>query len=205
MEKNSQTMTKRKQQSIDTRQKIINAADKCFTKKGMGHTQIKDICREAGVSIGTFYHYFENKDDLILKRFWEFDEPYTELKDSDFAKEDAIQNLVDFSLYFARDTSNKKTKKATIEYLKARLGVTIEVLRPVNRPYFKILCRIIKDGQNKKQLRTDMSPEEMGDMIMIITRGYTFDWANMDGDYNLKEKMEKQLPIIYSSLRYNTK
>lgn len=200
MKNNIDKMGKREKQSIDTRKRIIDAGDKVFAKKGMSNTQIKDICKEAGVSIGTFYHYFENKDDLILKRFWEFDEPYTKLSDRDFATEDAIQNLVDFSLYFARESFNSKNKKVTIEYLKARLGVTIEVLKPKNRPYFKVLCRIIRVGQDNNQICKDMTPEEIADLVMIITRGYTFDWANMDGEYDLKEKMEKQLPIIYSSL-----
>lgn len=48
-----------------------------------------------------------------------------------------------------------------------------------------------------------MPPEEIADLVMIITRGYSFDWANMNGDYDLKEKMEAQLPIIYSSLLTN--
>lgn len=200
MEKPNYEESKRKKQSIDTKQKIIDAGDRVFAKKGMSNTQIKDICLEAGVSIGTFYHYFENKDDLILKRFWVFDEPYTKLTDADFSKEDAITNLVDFSLYFARDSFNSRNKKITIEYLKARLGVTIRVLRPENRPYFNILCRIILVGQNKNQIRTDMTPEEIGNLVMIITRGYTFDWANMNGDYDLKKKMENHLPIVYRSL-----
>lgn len=200
MKENINKMNKREIQSIETRKKIIAAGDKAFAKKGMSNTQIKDICDEAGVSIGTFYHYFENKDDLIVKRFWEFDEPYTKLSDTDFATEDAIKNIVDFSLYFAREAFNKGKKDAMIEYLKARVGVTIKVLRPKNRPYFKILCRIIIKGQESNQIRKDMTPEEIGDLVMIITRGYTFDWANMNGDYDLQKKMETQLPIIYSSL-----
>lgn len=200
MGKQINEVNKRKKQSYDTRQRIIDAGDKVFAKKGMSNTQIKDICFEAGVSIGTFYHYFENKDDLIVKRFWVFDEPYTKLADIDFSKENAIENLVDFSLYFARDAFDPKKQKATIEYLKARLGVTIEMLRPENRPYFEILCRIISTGQSKGQIRKDMTPEEMGNLVMIITRGYAFDWAGMDGDYDLKKKMETHLPIVYSSL-----
>ena len=200
MDINKSNLTKRQKQSINTRRKIIKAGDIVFARKGMDKTQIKDICKEADISIGTFYHYFKNQDDLIVSRFWEFDKPYTKLTDDDFASKDALKNLVEFSLYFARESFREKNKKATIEYLKARLSVTIEVLRPQNRPYFKILCRIIKVGQDTNQVRKDLTPENIGDIIMIITRGYTFDWANVDGNYNLKKKMETELPIVYSFL-----
>lgn len=193
--------TKRELQSIATRERILESADKVFADKGMNNVQIKDICNEANISVGTFYHYFENKDDLIITKFWEFDEIYTQIPRDYFSKSDSIENLVDFSCFFARDTFVNKTKRKAVEYLKARLSVTIESLQPRNRPYFPILLHIIEEGQINGQIRKDMSKEEIGDLIMVITRGYAFDWASKDGSYDLKEMMENNLPIVFSSLR----
>jgi AcrR family transcriptional regulator len=43
---------------------IVRAARKLFLKKGYHDTTIRDICRESGLSNGTLYFYFENKDAL---------------------------------------------------------------------------------------------------------------------------------------------
>ena len=43
---------------------IVRAARKLFLKKGYHATTIRDICRESGLSNGTLYFYFENKDAL---------------------------------------------------------------------------------------------------------------------------------------------
>lgn len=43
---------------------IVRAARKLFLKKGYQGTTIRDICRESGLSNGTLYFYFENKDAL---------------------------------------------------------------------------------------------------------------------------------------------
>lgn len=43
---------------------IVRTARKLFLKKGYHGTSIRDICRESGLSNGTLYFYFENKDAL---------------------------------------------------------------------------------------------------------------------------------------------
>jgi AcrR family transcriptional regulator len=45
---------------------IISAGVKIFSKKGFYKTKIKDITDELGLSIGTFYIYFKNKEELFL-------------------------------------------------------------------------------------------------------------------------------------------
>ena len=46
-------------------QEILAAAQRCFARNGFHSTTIVDIVRESGVSQGTFYLYFETKDDVI--------------------------------------------------------------------------------------------------------------------------------------------
>jgi len=47
------------------RQEILGAALRCFARNGFHSTTITDVVRESGVSQGTFYLYFETKDDVI--------------------------------------------------------------------------------------------------------------------------------------------
>lgn len=48
------------------RQEIIAAAVKVFSKRGYYRTTIQDIVQIAGISISTFYLYFENKRELFV-------------------------------------------------------------------------------------------------------------------------------------------
>ncbi|GCC10967.1 putative HTH-type transcriptional regulator YttP [archaeon] len=48
----------------ETKSKIIKTARKLFTRKGYFNTSIRDISREAGLSIGAIYHYFDGKEDI---------------------------------------------------------------------------------------------------------------------------------------------
>jgi AcrR family transcriptional regulator len=48
------------------RQQIMDAALVCFSRDGFHATTTADIVRESGVSQGTLYLYFANKDDIVV-------------------------------------------------------------------------------------------------------------------------------------------
>jgi AcrR family transcriptional regulator len=54
------------QRSKETRTKIIGSAIKLFSKRGYNKASVDDICAEAGISKGAFYHHFESKQALFL-------------------------------------------------------------------------------------------------------------------------------------------
>jgi len=49
-----------------TRNKIIESAIKQFATEGYDHTAVADICKEAGISKGAFFHHFPTKQALFL-------------------------------------------------------------------------------------------------------------------------------------------
>ncbi|MDH5525683.1 MAG: TetR/AcrR family transcriptional regulator [Nitrospirota bacterium] len=53
------------EQADDRRAQIRAAAQRCFVKKGFHRTSMRDICAEAGLSVGAVYSYFNSKEDII--------------------------------------------------------------------------------------------------------------------------------------------
>jgi AcrR family transcriptional regulator len=45
---------------------VATVAATVFTERGVARTAVSDIVRAAGIAQGTFYLYFESKDDLVL-------------------------------------------------------------------------------------------------------------------------------------------
>jgi AcrR family transcriptional regulator len=54
------------QRSEETRAKIIESAIKLFSVRGYNAASVDDVCKEAGISKGAFYHHFESKQALFL-------------------------------------------------------------------------------------------------------------------------------------------
>jgi len=54
------------QRSEETRSRIIESAIKVFSTRGFNAASVDDICKDAGISKGAFYHHFESKQALFL-------------------------------------------------------------------------------------------------------------------------------------------
>jgi AcrR family transcriptional regulator len=52
--------------STETRSKIISSASKLFSTRGYDAASVDDICRDAGISKGAFYHHFGSKQALFI-------------------------------------------------------------------------------------------------------------------------------------------
>jgi len=52
--------------SHDSKTLLLNAALQLIRSKGYAGTTVEDICNEAGVTKGSFFHHFKSKDDLAL-------------------------------------------------------------------------------------------------------------------------------------------
>ena len=50
----------------DAKAKLLPAAIKVVRAKGYTATSVGDLCREAGVTKGAFFHHFRSKDDLAV-------------------------------------------------------------------------------------------------------------------------------------------
>lgn len=57
------------QHLLARRQQIIDAAYRCFARKGFHQTTMRDIYEEAELSPGAVYHYFESKHEIIAASF----------------------------------------------------------------------------------------------------------------------------------------
>jgi TetR/AcrR family transcriptional regulator, transcriptional repressor for nem operon len=54
------------------RDKLMVSALKLIRTKGFGATTVDDLCRDAGVTKGAFFHHFKSKEDAAVAatRFW---------------------------------------------------------------------------------------------------------------------------------------
>lgn len=47
------------------RQQIVKAATKLFAREGYLKTTVREIARGSGITVGTLYHYFSSKNDIL--------------------------------------------------------------------------------------------------------------------------------------------
>lgn len=60
-------MTKRQQNALKTRQKLIDTAENLLKTNGFNALSVEEITKKAGVAKGTFYVYFKHKEDIATE------------------------------------------------------------------------------------------------------------------------------------------
>ncbi len=66
--------------TLEIRNRILDAAEKLFEERGFDATGIAEIAVQAGITKSLIYYYFKNKDDLLAGIFERFMEKTLELK-----------------------------------------------------------------------------------------------------------------------------
>src|SRR5436190_6910831 len=56
---------RREERKAENRAKLLEAARKVFAEKGYGEAPARDIVRETDLATGTFYNYFDDKQDVF--------------------------------------------------------------------------------------------------------------------------------------------
>lgn len=64
--------TKQNPERGDARTRVLEAARDVIRRQGFAATTVDDICKEAGVTKGAFFHHFKSKEDLGVAAadFW---------------------------------------------------------------------------------------------------------------------------------------
>jgi AcrR family transcriptional regulator len=65
-------VTRRADLKAENRAKLVAAARKVFAEKGLAAATARDIVRETDLATGTFYNYFEDKEDAFRAVMGEF-------------------------------------------------------------------------------------------------------------------------------------
>ena len=185
-----------------TKKKIVSAAWKLFYEQGYDDTTVDDIIRESGTSKGSFYHYFEGKDALLSTLSLLFDEKYEELMETMDEGMDSFDKLLLLNMELFTMIENT----VPLDLL-ARMYSTQLITRgdkhllDRNRTYYKVLRKITLEGQERGELRSDMSVNEMTKLYALCERALLYDWCICEGDYSLKNYARDMMPRFIRDFR----
>lgn len=136
-----ETRTPRQKRSKLMAEKILAASLKLFCEKGYYHTTTNEIAKEAGISIGSLYSYFKDKDTLFMEILEQYHNDFQIVFEN-------IKDEVNNSLY-------RKDKKAWLQILLDSLIQMHMSVKTLNRElkalyYIKSEVRAVMDKQDQK-------------------------------------------------------
>ena len=162
-------MPRTRQQNLDIKEQrqrqIMDAALILFSKKGYDNTTINNIATEANISHGLFYHYFNNKDDVLDALLKDETETFTVLHQIFGSGDNSPDVVMEQALtYIVSGLSNRKDKLfahqinllLSIEEQKSLKKMREKVMAKGGKSPFDILNEIISKGQVQGVFRDDV-------------------------------------------------
>ena len=186
----------------NTKGKIIEAAWRLFYRQGYDNTTVEDIIMESGTSRGSFYHYFEGKDSLLSSVSYLFDQKYEELMET----MDPEMNRFDQLMFLNRELFAMIENSISMDLL-ARLYSSQLVTRgdkhllDHNRTYYKLLRQLVLQGQQRGELRGDITVSEMVRVYALCERALIYDWCLSEGSYSLLQYGRTMMPMFFREFR----
>lgn len=188
-------LTKRQMQAVQTKNNLYRVLLELMKDKRFESITIEEISKNAGVSIGTFYHYFSSKEDIYQELFDQIEESlHQDLQGMENEGETAAV-LVVFFVRIAEYTTELKLHTHYLSHLSNR------AFSRAASPVKQQLEGIIRDAQKKNEISTAMDAEQMTNYLLVMVRGIILDWCIQEGRYSLSEVMRVYMEQMIRSIQ----
>ena len=194
--------SRRIRRSAELRERLFRAALVLFGKKGYAETTVEDITEAADVGKGTFFNYFPTKEHILMAfgemQLGKLEAIVRDAKQSDLPMRDVLRMLV---LRMTEEPiRNPAIVRALLQANLSSLRVRGNMLRIHDRNR-ALLGQLIRHGQERGEIRTDLPPEEIAQVWRQTIFGTLLFWS-LAGDASLTERIEQSLSVLWTGIAF---
>lgn len=186
--------TNRQIKALETKDKIYKAAIAKFTKQGMDQTSIQEICKEAGVSIGSFYNHFDSKEAIIYETFKIADTSFEQFRIMDEEGRSPREIILEYMNYYIDFVQTHE-----FEFVKKLYNTNNHHFVTTKRPMQEVLKTILRNRKIEVESYYVKDSDELVDTLFMTARGVIFHWCLKEGKFDLNETCRKQVEMVLAS------
>jgi AcrR family transcriptional regulator len=181
----AEKLTNRAKQALTTKKRIYQCGIGLMQQHGYENITVEQIAKKSNVSVGTFYHYFQSKFELLVEIYRQGDEFFLEHTPEILKKNmSCLEKIKEYFLLYA------------VLSLRDGIDSVRNLYVPTNRMFIThgramqdLLIQIIKAGQESGEITDSLLPDNISEKLFIAARGVIFDWCLHDGKSDLKKDM----------------
>lgn len=182
---------KRKEQAEVTKNKIVDGVIRLSRLMPFSEIQIRDICAEAKVSVGNFYHHFSSKQEVVGEILYEYCKRMSSKKNT-IQNKASKERILEILQFFSQ----------SLEELGSVIVLEVFSLNIVNKNNFMLspdlflyqeIYHTLEVLREENRLKVCESVEEICEEIIVVFRGFFYQWCLSGGGYNLSEEIAKKM------------
>lgn len=187
-------LTKKQKLTLAKKEKIYEVAISLFKEYGYENTSIRDICKNANVTTGSLYNFYENKAD-ILNDFKEklIEQTHLSLKEDNINIDNPLETIIYYVTSLLSIFNDLGSEMTLNLHNHTRNGWKDKLDSTLLLEHFISLC------QKNNTMIDDLSPQDTAGAINTIIYGLIYHWCDQNGNYNILEKAKQLLPLLLST------
>lgn len=183
------------EQAKNTKSKILETARTLAIENGFENLTIREVCKNAGISIGAFYHHFKSKEELMNESFMIYDETLA-LNLNNYRDKEPLKALKNILLDQTQFVSNIP-EKLIIEYYKTILSSATKNAVNTERTYYKSVFYYVGRVQEQGLFSSKYSVEYITEFLIKFVRGNIIDWCLHDFKYDILQRTGDELELLF--------
>jgi len=170
---------------------IINSSIELIAQEGIQNLTIKNLSAKVGVTEGAIYRHFDSKRDILLGILETFKDNTNTLLEKIRQQESSPMKQLELLFKERFKQFSAKPALATIIFAEEifqndrRLSEAIIAIMKTSQ---KIIQEIIEQAQAKKEVRNDISNEQLSLILLGSMRFMVAKWHLSDFGFDLEEK-----------------
>lgn len=184
----------------DKKKKILEAAKNEFSRVSVTEASINNIVTNAGIARGSFYQYFESKEDLLLFMVSEASQKVKQLVEKKIKeKGDIFETFIFFYdkiIKTCKDNKDKKFYKTVFANLRANDNI---ILGKAKEEIYDSLLKNTDTSQFKN--KDDLNI--LIDMLNAITRWTIIQTVTSNNPTDIRAKYIKQIEYVKMGILKN--
>ncbi|POX50047.1 TetR family transcriptional regulator [Streptomyces sp. Ru72] len=196
----TQPLGRRERNKIKIKERLYTAALELFAEQGYEQTSVDEIAERADVARGTFFNHFQRKEDLISTWGERRRERLVAIMTDAFPDQaGAVDSLRRCMAILGRINEEEHERAAAmlIAWVKAGRPLTEE-------PYVaELFAEIIEEGRKNGELRSDILPQQVGNVLRDIYLGTLYRWfreVEVEPNGRLEQELLQALELLLNGI-----
>ena len=192
--------SKKVQQGLDTKRRIMDCAARLFREKGYHNVTIDEVNTCAMSSKGAFYTHFGSKEELVVNMVSLADEAYLDYAPGD--NQAALSKISSF-IEFVFSTIEERIGldfMSVIYSFQIRDPGAPRVTFTSERSFYKICHAFIEEAKAKSEINPQQSTDHLIRVLATGVRGAIYDWCWSRGEFDLPQYGKEIIDRLLSSI-----
>lgn len=179
---------RRKLQGQETEQRILRSALALMREYGYEKVSVRDICQQAGITTGAFYHHFPSKETMIARGFGALDsymKQALEGREQEPPAQRLRRILTTYADFMERESGELTARYYLIRLSNVKAGIRLDPTHYINQA----MVDCFEQARARGEFYSDRSPQWTAEFCYRHFRGVVLDWLLSGFSYSLRQRM----------------